>query len=168
MATRSVLTTPFGEVSLASADAAPIDEADRSAALSDRLPPGMRLDGGLLGRLKIGFGTGGPTTLELSCDLADGCEASPSNGERLAAWTVEGPGLSGAFAIRDLDGLAQAHGLENTFYANAKAGLTARFRAAAPGVRTFEFAAAWTLNPSDDADEMAPWLAVDRILSLRT
>lgn len=145
-----------------------MDEADRTAPITDRLPPGMRVDGCLLGRLKVAFGTGDPTPVEIACDLAAGCEVSPNAGENLAAWLVEGPGIVGNFAIRDIEWLERAHALEFVSFAEAKAGQTTRFRAETAGVRTFEFAAAWTSNPSDDAEDVAPWYAVDRVMTHRT
>ncbi|MEM6441316.1 MAG: hypothetical protein AAF763_16665 [Pseudomonadota bacterium] len=160
----AVIDAPFGRVVLSARDGTPVAPSERAEALAKDMPRGMRLDHCLVAGLKIGFGTGEPVEAELSCALAHGMEAFAGNGEGLAAWTIESPDLAGAFAIRELDWLERTHSLEVVSYANAKAGLRVRLRAATPRVVTLGFAAAWTHDPASEADELAPWFAVDRVL----
>lgn len=159
----TLITTPFGRVSLSS----PSGTAGDPVEASPDLPEGFRLDGCLTAALTLAFGAGETQEVTLECTPAPGAAIERGAGDMLESWEVEADKLAGAFAMRDHEWLAGAYGLHRASFSESRGRLTLRLRADQPVVAAIPFAAAWTLNPLTENDALAPWFAVDRALPFR-
>ncbi|GIX14330.1 MAG: hypothetical protein KatS3mg118_2289 [Paracoccaceae bacterium] len=153
--------TPFGPVALSSATGTP----GLVETVAVALPEGLALDRCQRATLHVALGSGEAATLSLACHPAPGMRVRPAVADGLAAWTVEGPGLAGAFAMPDAAWLSARHGLSATGFSAAHAGISLELRAAGPVVATIPFAVAWARLAPGSEEEFGPFFAVQKALA---
>jgi hypothetical protein len=154
------IETPFGRVRLSS----PAGTEGEVREVEPRLAEGMRLSGCRVGILTVAFSGGESVEVEISARLAPQMEAHRTAGDGVTGWEVEGPGIAGAFGLPEAARFRTAFGLELAGFNQHATRAAFRLRATDPVVAEIPFAAAWTDDPMTEADGVAPWTALDRVL----
>lgn len=154
------LDTPFGSVLLAAENCA---VSQWSAAMPD-LPAGQRIDACHMASVTRPAGDPAELSLVLDWTLADGFETSLATGERLDASTIESCDLIAAVGCREAEWIADQPGAHFVSFSGTATSSLYVINIDRDTAFSFHAAASWTLNPITEAEEDAPWFAVDLAL----
>ena len=154
------LETPFGSVLLAAENC---DVSQWIAACPD-LPAGQRIDACHLASVTRPAGAPAELSIVLDWTLAEGFETDLATGERLEASTITGGDLIAAVGCREAEWIASQPGAHFTSFSGTATSIFYVINIDRDAAFTFHAAVSWTLNPKNEAEEDAPWFAVDLAL----
>ena len=154
------LNTPFGPVLLAAENCI----VSQWTAAEPDLPPGQRVDACHVASITRPAGDPAELSLVLDWTLADGFETGLATGDRLDASTIEGGGLIAAVGCRDGEWITDQPGAHFISFSGTAASSLYVINIDQGAAFSFHAAASWTLNPQTEAEEEAPWCAVDLAL----
>jgi hypothetical protein len=158
------LTAPFGEVTLgvgASGDPGFTTEVKYGSAYP-ALPEGMRVD-----ECRQAFCTLTPlprgiVAFRMAYALQPDFTASPSSGQWLTAYEIEGSKIIGAIGMHDAEWFEAQPGVADVEYRESES-YAMRLRTEGARSLTIGIAVAWKHGPNEWGD-VSPWFAVDYAL----
>ena len=159
---QEVIDAPFGQVLFKVSSQFPInvDTIVSSQTSEPILPDGQRVDGCLVSTLKCRLQAGDSAILVLQSKLNDGFKADIATGQYLDAMEIGGRTLSAAFGMRDAEWFYHLPALTSQpLPSNAE--FKTQLSAESACEFEVEFAAAWTINPANEQEEVSPWFAID-------
>lgn len=154
------LATPFGSVLLAAENCA----VSQWAAAKPDLPAGQRIDACHLAGVTRPAGDPAELSIVLDWTLADGFETGLATGERLEASTIQGGDLIAAVGCRDGEWIADQPGAHFISFSGTATSSLYVITIDRNAAFSFHAAASWTIAPQTEAEEDAPWFAVDLAL----
>ena len=154
------LNTPFGSVLLAAENGA----VSPWTAVAPDLPAGQRIDACHVAGVTRAAGDPAELSIALDWTLADGFGTGLATGERLDASSIEGGDLIAAVGCRDGEWIADQPGAHFISFSGTATSSLYVINIDRDAAFSFRAAASWTLNPKTEAEEDAPWFAVDLAL----
>ena len=156
----ATLRAPFGEVRLSADGGTTSPWRDAAPAPAD----GRRVDVCRTAAVSRPAGDAAKVVVTLEWSLLDGFETFLDTGEALEASSIEGEGLIACVGMRDGVWIDARPGLGLISFEGGATRSIFEIEIDQGAAMLFTAAAAWTLNPKDENEEVGPWFAVDLVL----